>query len=72
MEQKGTKDAWYPEFLTTTAVDVPVKSEDDTANDGTGASPEGGGSSTAASPGLRQREAYCLLVRVTCNVDTFV
>ena len=70
MEWKGTEDARYPEFLTTTPVDAPVKSEDDTADDGTGASPEGGGLSMAASPGLRRREAYCLLVRVTHNVDS--
>ena len=70
MEWKGTEDAWYPEFLTTTPVDMPVKSEDDTADDGTGASLEGEGSSMAASPGLHRREAYCLLVRVTCNVDS--
>ena len=47
-----------------------MKSEDDTADDGTGASPEGEGSSTAASLGLCRREAYCLLVRVTRNVDS--
>ena len=70
MEWKGAEDARYPEFLTTTPVDVPVKSEDDTADDGTRASSEGGGSSAAASPGLCQREAYCLLVRVTRNVDS--
>ena len=70
MERKGTEDARYPEFLTTTPVDAPVKSEDDTADDGTRASPEGGGSSAAVSPGLRRREAYCLLVRVTRNVDS--
>ena len=70
MERKGTEDARYPEFLTTTPVDAPVKSEDNTADDGTGASPEGGGSSVAVSPGLCCREAYCLLVRVTCNVDS--
>ena len=70
MEQKGTKDVWYPEFLTTIPVDAPVKSEDNTANDRTEASPEGGGSPGAASPGLCRREAYCLLVRVTCNVDS--
>ena len=70
MERKGTEDARYPEFLTTTPVDMPVKSEDDTANDRTGASPEGGGSPAAASPGLRRREAYGLLVRVTLNVDS--
>ena len=70
MEWKGTEDAHYPEFLTTTPVDVPVKSEDDTADDGTGASPEGGGSSAAASLGLCRREAYCLLMRVTRNVDS--
>ena len=70
MERKGTEDAWYPKFLTTTPVDAPVKSEDDTADDATGASPEGGRSSMAASPGLHRREVYCLLVRVTCNVDS--
>ena len=70
MERKGTEDAWYPEFLTTNPVDAPVKSEDDTADDGTRASPEGGGSSVAASLGLRRREAYRLLVWVTCNVDS--
>ena len=47
-----------------------MKSEDNTANDGTGASPDGAGSSAAASPGLHRREAYCLLVRVTRNVDS--
>ena len=70
MEWKGTEDARYPKFLTTTPVDAPVKSEDDTTDDGTRASLEGEGSSAAASPGLRQREAYCLLVRVTRNVDS--
>ena len=70
MEQKGTEDARYPKFLTTTPVDAPVKSEDDTADDGTGASPEGRGSSTAVSPGFHWREAYCLLVQVTRNVDS--
>ena len=70
MEQKGTKDAWYPEFLTTASVDASVKAEDDTADGGTRASPEGGESSAAASSGLRRREAYCLLVRVTRNVDS--
>ena len=70
MERKGTEDARYPEFLTTTPVDAPVKSEDDTTDDGTRASPEGGGSSTAVSPGLHWREAYCLLVQVNRNVDS--
>ena len=70
MERKGTEDARYPEFLTTTRVDAPVKSEDDTADDGTRATPEGGGLSAAASPGLCRREAYCLLVQVTRNVDS--
>ena len=53
MEWKGTEDAQYPEFLTTTLVDAPVKSEDNTTDDGTGASLEGEGSSAAVSPGLR-------------------
>ena len=70
MERKGTEDARYPEFLTTNPVDAPVKSEDDTTDDGTGASLEGGGSSVAASLGLHRREAYCLLVWVTRNVDS--
>ena len=43
MEWKGTEDARYPEFLTTTPVDVPMKSEDNPANDRTGASLEGEG-----------------------------
>ena len=47
-----------------------MKSEDDPTDDGTGVSPEGEGLSVAASPGLRRREAYCLLVRVTRNVDS--
>ena len=70
MEWKETEDAWYSELLTTTRVDMPVKSEDDTVDLGTGAFPEGEGSSKVVSPGLRRREAYCLLVRVTCNVDS--
>ena len=70
MEWKETKDAQYSELLTTTPVDTPVKSEDNSVDLGTGASPEGEGSSMAASPGLRQREAYCLLVWVTRNVDS--
>ena len=47
-----------------------MKSEDDATDDGTGASPEGEGLSVTASPGLHWREAYCLLVRVTRNVDS--
>ena len=70
MEWKGTEYAQYPEFLTTTSEDAPVKSEDDTADIRTGASLEGEGSSAAVSPGLCQREAYCLLVWVTRNVDS--
>ena len=38
MEWKGTEDARYPKFLTTTPVDVPVKSEDNTTDNGTEAS----------------------------------
>ena len=70
MEWKETEDALYSELLTTNPVDTPVKSEDDTINLGTGALPEGEGSSKVVSPGLCRREAYCLLVRVTCNVDS--
>ena len=47
-----------------------MKSEDDATAQGTGASPDGEGLSTAMPQGLCQREAYCLLVRVTCNVDS--
>ena len=70
MEWKETEDAWYSELLTTTPVDTPVTSEDNTIDLRTRAFPEGEGSSTVASPGLCRREAYCLLVRVTCNVDS--
>ena len=70
MEWKESKDAQYSELLTTTPVDMPVKSEDDATTQGTGASPDGEGLSAAASPGLCWREAYCLLVRVACNVDS--
>ena len=62
MEQKESEDAQYSELLTTTPVDMPVKSEDDATDQRTGASLEGEGLSAAASPGLHQREAYCLLV----------
>ena len=70
MEREESEDARYSELLTTALVDMPVKSEDDATAQGTGASPEGEGLSTAMPRGLRQREAYCLLVRVTCNVDS--
>ena len=69
MERKESEDAQYSELLTTTPVDTPVKSEDDATNQRTGASLEGEGLSAAASPGLCRREAYCLLVQVTRNVD---
>ena len=51
-------------------VDTPVKSEDNATDQRTGASPEGEGLSTVVSLGLHWREAYCLLVRVTRNVDS--
>ena len=62
MEWKESEDAQYSELLTTTPVDMLVKSEDNVTNQRTRASLEGEGLSVAASPGLRQREAYCLLV----------
>ena len=67
MEQKETDDAWYSELLTPTR--TPVKMEDDTTK-GTGASPESEKSPTTGPQGMHQREAYCLLVRVACNVDS--
>ena len=70
MEQKGTEDARNPEILRTIPVHTPVKCKVNTTNNRTGASLEGEGSSAAVSPGLRRREAYCLLVWVTHNVDT--
>ena len=48
-------------------MDTPVKSEDDTT---TGACSDGEGLSTAVPLGFRQRESYCLLVRVAYNVDS--
>ena len=67
MEQKETDDAWYSELLTPTG--TPVKTEDDTTK-GTRASPEGEKSPTTGPQGMRRREAYCLLVRVACNMDS--
>ena len=67
MEQKETDNAWYSELLTPTG--TPVKMEDD-ATKGTGASPEDGKSPTTGPQGMRQREAYCLLVRVAHNMDS--
>ena len=69
MEWKESKDARYSELLTT-PVDTPVKSEDDAAVKGTGASPDSEGLSATASSGLHQREAYCLLVLVAHNVES--
>ena len=68
MEQKESDDALYSEVLTPTR--MPVKLEDDTTEKGTVVSPDGGGSPTTASQGMRRKEAYCLLMRVTCNVDS--
>ena len=70
MEQEESKDAQYSELLTTAPVDRSVKSEDDATAQGIGASLDGEGLSTAMPQGLHQREMYCLLVRVMCNVDS--
>ena len=67
MEQKGSDDARYPKLLTPTK--TPVKSEDDNTK-GTRASTDSERSPTTVSQGMRQREAYCLLVWVTRNVDS--
>ena len=67
MEQKESDDAWYSELLTPTK--TPVKSEDDDTK-GTGASPDSERSPATVSQGMRWREAYCLLVRVACKVDS--
>ena len=70
MEGEESKDAQYSELPTTTPVDMPVKSEDDAATQGTGASPDGEGLSTVMPRGLGRREAYCLFVPVTHNMDS--
>ena len=67
MEQKESDDARYSELLT--RMKTPVKSEDD-ATKGTGASPDSERSPTTVSQGMHRREAYCLLVRVACNMDS--
>ena len=67
MEQKESDDAWYSKLLTPTR--TPVKSEDD-ATKGTGASPDSERSPATVSQGMHWREAYCLLVQVTHNVDS--
>ena len=59
MELKETEDAWYFELLTTTPVDTPVKSKDDTVDLGTGAFPEGEGSSKVVSPGEKHTVFWC-------------
>ena len=69
MEQEAANDAWYSELLTA-PLDMPVNSEDDTTVTRTGASPNGEGLSATASLGLCRRDAYCLLVRVTHNVNS--
>ena len=68
MEQKESDDAQYSELLT--PMDMPVKTEDDATEKGTGASPDSEGSSATVSQGMQQREVYCLLVQVTRNVDS--
>ena len=67
MEQKESDDARYSELLTPTK--TPVKLKDDDTK-GTGASPDGEKSPATVSQGMHRREAYCLLVRVTRNVDS--
>ena len=69
MEQEATDDAQYSKLLTT-PLDMPVKSEDDATITRTGTSPNSEGSSTTVSSGLCQRDAYCLLVQVTHNVNS--
>ena len=51
-------------------MDMPVKTEDDATEKGTGASPDSEGSSATMSQGMQWREVYCLLVQVTRNVDS--
>ena len=67
MEQKESNDAQYSELLTPTK--TPVKLEDD-ATKGTRASPDSERSPATVSQGMHRREAYCLLVRVTHNMDS--
>ena len=68
MEQKESNDAWYSKLFTPT--DMPVKTEDDATDKGTRASPDGEGMSATVSSGMHWKEVYCLLVRVTHNVDS--
>ena len=67
MEQKESDDARYSKLLTPTK--TPMKLEDDDTK-GTGASPDSERSPATVSQGMRQREAYCLLVQVAHNVDS--
>ena len=67
MEQKESDDAQYSELLT--PMKTPVKLEDDDTK-GTRASPDSERSPATVSQGTCWREAYCLLVQVTRNVDS--
>ena len=69
MEWEAANDAWSSELLTILQ-DTPVKSEDNATVTRARASPDGEGLSTTTSLGLHQRDAYCLLVQVNCNVDS--
>ena len=67
MEQKESDDAWYSKLPA--PMEMPVKSEDDTTEKGTGVSPDSGGSPATVSQEMHQKEAYYLLVQVARNVD---
>ena len=69
MELEETTDTW-PSRLLSTPKEIPVKSEDDATMTGVSVSTDSEGLSTTESLGLCWRETYCLLVLVTCNVDS--
>ena len=69
MEQEEPTDAWSSRLLSSPLV-IPVKAEDNATVTGASVSPDGEGLSATASLLLCQRDAYCLLVQVTCNIDS--
>ena len=69
MEPKETADAQSSGLLSTPK-EMPVKLEDDATITRAGVSHDGEGLSATASLGLCLTETYCLLVLVTCNVDS--
>ena len=67
MNPEETTDARSPGLLSNPK-ETPVKSKDDATITGAGVSPDSEGLSTTVSLGLCQRETYCLLIWLTCNI----